>query len=204
MLRQIEGTKEYIMSISEVKNYLKIGDDNTDDGLIYDLIKTATSIIEHEAGGLCIYEQTFEQKLTGDVEEIELLRQPVIGIPTINYYEEFTTTTPEELQNLIDFRISGNTLYHKDGKFPKGRDGDGYTIIYKAGLFQNGSHTNSNNREIQLAKIAMLRIIGYLYENREEYANHIKEGEWQITYDGNLPMGIKRLIMPIHTGLGLI
>jgi hypothetical protein len=204
MLKQIEGTKEYIMSISEAKNYLKLGDDSTDNGLIYDLIKTATSIIEHETGGLCIYEQTFEQKLTGGVEEIELLRQPVIGIPTVNYYEEFTTTTPEELQNLIDFRISGNVLYHKDGKFPKGREGDGYTITYKAGLFQNGSHTNSNNREIQLAKIAMLRIIGFLFENREEYAMQVDEGGWKVSYDGSLPIGIKRLIMPLHTGKGLI
>jgi hypothetical protein len=204
MLVQIEGTKEYIMSISEAKNYLKIGDDSADNSFIYDLIKVTTSIVEHECGGLCIYEQTFEQKLTGGVKSIELLRQPVIEIVKLEYYEKFTTTTPRELIYLTDFRTVGNEIYHKDGRFPVGRDGDGYVITFKSGLFQNGSHTHANNREIQLLKTAMYRIIAFLYENREEYAMQINEGEWQINYEGGLPIGIKRLLMPLHTGKALI
>jgi hypothetical protein len=200
---QTKGPTEFIASIDEVKNYLKIGSDNTDDALINDLIKTATRIIEHECGGLVIYKQTFEQYTTGGCKVIKLLRQPIIGTPTVSYSEDFDSTATN-LVYLTDFRKVNNVLYHSDGYFKKGRDGDGYKITFDAGIFQDGSHSSSTRQETNDLRIAIYRTIAFLYENREEYLTQIKEGQWSVAYDNKFPIGIKLLIMQFHTGNGLI
>jgi uncharacterized phiE125 gp8 family phage protein len=193
-----------IVSRTEAKNYLKIGSDTTDDSLVDDLIKASTSIIERECGGIAICEQTWKQYQKGGVETIELMRQPVIGTPTVSDYEDFDTVTATNITVTSYFRTIENELVHVDGFFEEGRDLDGYTITYKAGKYTASSYTSSDDPDLGVLKTAILRTMAWLYEQREEHVTKIGEDNWNVTYDGNLPMGIKRLIMPMHTGKGLI
>lgn len=203
-LRQVAGPTLTIVTRTEAKNYLKAGSDTVDDSLIDDLIKAATSIIERECGGVSICEQSWTQYQKGGVETIELLRQPVIGVPTVSYYENFEDATPVNITYSSYFRVIENELHHVDGYFEQGRDGDGYTITFKAGLFTASTYTSSDKQELQVFKTAICRTIAYLYEYREEYLTMVKVGEWSVTYDNQLPIGIKTLVMPYHTGRGLI
>jgi uncharacterized phiE125 gp8 family phage protein len=202
-LVQIAGPTLSIVSVSEAKNYLKLGSDTTDDNLIAWLIKTATSIVERECGGLAICEQTWKQYQTGGVETIELLRQPVISTPTVSYYSDFDSTV-ETLTLNTDYRIVDNELYSYDNSFKEGRAGDGYTIEFKAGMFTSSNYTSSDRQELTAIKTLICRILAFLYENREEYLTNISEGTWKAVYDTQLPVGIKLMCMNFHTGKGLI
>lgn len=202
-LVQVSGPTLSIVSTSEAKNYLKLGSDTTDDNLIIDLVKAATAIVEREAGGLAICEQSFIQKQQGNCEEITLQREPVISVSTVSYYEDFDSTV-ETLVEGTDYRRSDNELYHSKGNFDEGRAGDGYTIQFTAGLFTASTYTSSSRQELSVLKSIILRIVGYMYENREEWCESISEGTWKVNYHNELPQGIKRLIMPFHTGRGII
>lgn len=188
-----------IVDTTVTKNYLKVGSDTTDDDLILDLIKAATKIVEQEAGGLCICEQTWKQYQKGGVDEIELLRQPVLNVSSVNYYEDFDSSAVA-ITVSTHYRAVENDLYHVDGYWEQGRDGDGYVTEFTAGKYTASSYTNAD----PALKTAILRIVAWLYENREEYVTNISEGNWSVTYAGELPQGLKRLIMPFHTGKGLI
>lgn len=203
-LVQVSGSTVSIVTRSEAKNYLKLGDDTTDDNLIDDLIKASETVIEKDLGGLCICQKQFKQYQQGNCETIELMRQPNIGIPTVSYYDDFETVTASNITYTSYFKVVENELYHIDSYWEKGRDGDGYIITYNAGLFTASDYTSSDREELQVFKTAILRTIAFLYENREEYTQQISEGNWKVTYDFDLPVGIKRLIMPYHTGKGLI
>jgi hypothetical protein len=193
-----------IVSTQEAKNYLKVNDDTEDNDLITHLIKSSQGIIEKELGNIALTPQTWIQYQTGGVETIELLVSPIIGIPTVSYFQDFNTVTASDITYSTSFRNIDNDLYHADGYWEKGRDGDGYTITFVAGKYTNSNYLTSNEAELQTFKIAILRTIAWLYEQREEHVTDIKEGNWSVSYDGNLPVGIKRLLMPYHSGRGLI
>lgn len=205
-LTLVTGPTLSIVSRSEAKNYIKIGTDTTDDSLVDDLIDAATRIIESEAGGIAICEQTWKQTQTGGTDVIKLMRQPVIGVPTVSYYDDFTTVTATNITYSSYFRVvQPNVLVHVDGYFEEGREQDGYEVMFKAGMFTASTYTNSADQRLQIFKTAILRTIAWMYENREEYVNFVGEGKLQVTYDNKeLPLGIKRLIMPVHSGEGLI
>lgn len=202
-LVQISGPTLSIVSTSEAKNYLKLGSDTTDDNLVTDLVKAATAIVEREAGGLAICEQSFKQYQQGDCDVITLQREPVLAVSTISYYENFDSTA-EILVLGTDYRRLDNELYHSTGVFDEGRAGDGYTIEFSAGLFTASTYTSSSRQELSVLKSIILRIVAYMYENREEWCESISEGTWKVNYHNDLPQGIKRLIMPFHTGRGLL
>lgn len=201
---QTSGPTLSILTTNEVKNYLKLSSDTTDDNLVDQLTKAATAIVERECGGLAICEQTWTQYQQGNCKTIELMRQPVIGIPTVSYYEDFSTVTATNITYSSNFRVVGNELYNVDGYWEKGREGDGYTIVYNAGMFTTSTYTSSTDQRLKSMKSIICRIVAYLYENREEYVNSISEGTWKVTYDGQLPIGIKLLCMNFHTGKGII
>lgn len=201
---QVSGPTLSILTTAEVKNYLKMGSDTTDDNLISDLIKSTAKMIEHECGGLCICEQTWKQYQKGGVETIELQRSPLIGTPTVSYYDDFEDTVPVNITYSSYFRVVENELHHLDGFFEQGRDGDGYTITFKTGLFTASTYTSSDKQELQILKTAQLRAIAFLYENREKYITAISEGNWSVTYNAELPIDVKTFIMPLHTGNGLL
>lgn len=192
-----------IVSKQEMNNYLKI-EENGDTDLVGHIIDTATSIIERECGGIALCEQTWKQQQKGGCQTITLLREPIIGVPTVSFYEEFETTTATNITYSDYFKTVDNELYHVDGYWEEGRDGDGYTITFKAGLFTATDYLTSNNPDLDLFKLAIFRIGAWLFEQREEHTEQISEGNWSINYTKELPSGIKRLLMPISTGRGLI
>lgn len=193
-----------IVSKAEAKNYLKLSSDTTDDSLVEQLIDSATAIIEQELGGLALYHQTWTQYQQGGCETIELMKQPVIGVPTVSYFESFDTVTATNITYTTHFRVLEDELYHADGYFDVGREGDGYKIEYDVGVFTASNYTSSNDPRLDVFKTAICRTVAWLYDNREEHVVSISEGNWKVTYGDNLPQGIKRLIMPFNTGKNLI
>lgn len=194
-----------IVSRSEMKTYLKLGSDTTDDSLIDDLIASAIGMIEKECGGIAICQQTWRQYQKGGIETIQLQREPLIGVPTVSFYDDFDTVTATNITYTTYFRAVKNELFHTDGFFEQGRDGDGYVITYDAGMYTSSTYTASSDPKLKQLKTAVFRIGAWLYEQREEHITDIKENNWSVTYDNKeLPMGIKRLLMPIHTGRGII
>jgi len=182
--------------LEEMKNYLKI-DYTTDDDLIESLIKSARKQVEDELGGLAIIQRQFVQKQTGGLERIELLRQPVQSIASITYNQYYDSTGTA----ITTYRRVGHLLYHQDGFWQTGREADGYIITYTSGLVADtGQSHNSVPRAI---RTAVERIVAYLYENREDFATSISEGNFSINYDKNLRRDINLLLMPYHTGKGL-
>jgi len=192
-----------IVSSTEAKNYLKV-DLTEDDDLIDSLIDASTSVIERELGGYAIYEQTWTQYQRGGCRTIELLRTPLLSTPTVTYHESFSDTTATTLVSGTDFKSVHDELYHTDGYFDLGRDGDGYTVEYTVGLVTASTVTSSDNPDIQMLKTAILRTVAWLYEQREEHSIDIQEENWRMKYSLKLPNGIRRLLMPFHTGKGLI
>jgi len=192
-----------LVSKTEAKNYLKLSSDTADDDLVEDLISASQGMIERELGGLALVTTGFTQYQKGGIETIELMREPIIGTPTVSYYSDFSTVTATSL-TASSIRAVQNELYHVDGYFDEGRDGDGYTIQYDAGYFTASNYTTSTDPALNVFKTAILRAVAWLYEQREEHVTSSNEGEWSVSYSGELPMGIKRLVMPFSTGRGLI
>ena len=198
------GPTQSIVSKAEAKNFLKMSSDTTDDDLVENLISASTAVIERELGGIALYHQTWMQYQQGGVETIELMRQPLIGTPTVSYYEDFSTVTATTL-TASTVRAIESELYHEDRFFIEGRQGNGYSIEYDVGMFTASSYTSSNDPRLGTLKTALFRTIAWLYEQREEGVTAISEGNWSVSYDtSNVPVGIKRLVMPLHSGKGII
>jgi len=172
-----EPTNE-ILDLTLTKNYLKV-DVNTDDDLINLIIKSVRKQIENELGGVLIVKRSVTQKQTGGIEQIELLRQPVNSITSITYYESFDSTG--EILSASDYRIIGNKLIHRDGYWKQGRNGDGYVIVFNAGIVDDTEATAE--AATPSIRQAALRLVAYLYENREEFATTIGEGGFSISYN---------------------
>lgn len=189
-----------IVSSTEMKNYLKV-DGSTDDTLINGLTLAAQSIISRQLGDTPLIETDFTQRQKGGIEHIKLMRNNVNGVPTVSYYESFDTTTATNITYSDYFRKVGNKLIHVNGYFVEGRDGDGYTIDFKAGKYTASSYSSADEG----LKTAVQRIVGYLYENREEGLTDLKESNWTAKYDWSSdPVGVKYLLMPYHSGEGII
>ena len=194
-----------IVSLEEARNYLKTDSDITaDDDLINSLIRTATSIVEKRLGDFSLYHQSHIQKQQGGTQQLNLLRTPVIGTPTVSYYSSFDTVTATNITASTHFKVVGDKLIHKDGYFKRGRDGDGYVIEYDTGLFTASNYTSSDDPRLQTFKEAILRLIARMSEQREEGTTVIHEGNWSITYDDKAMLELKNLIMPFHTGRGIL
>lgn len=184
------------VDLEEMKNYLKI-DYTTDDDLIESLIKGARKQIEDELGGVAIVQRSFVQKQTGGLQRIELLRQPVQTMTSVNFFEYYESTGTL----ITDYRRVNNLLYHKDGFWQTGRDADGYVITYTAGMVADNGQSHQNiPRGI---RSAIERVVAYLYENREDFATSLSEGNLSITYDKSMRRDINLLLMPFHTGKGM-
>jgi uncharacterized phiE125 gp8 family phage protein len=187
------------VTVAQAKNYLKV-DTTNDDTLIESLIIAARKQVENECGGLVIVKRNFTQKQTGGLKQIELLREPINSISSITFYEEFDSTG--EVLSASNYRFVGSNLYHVDSFFQIGRQGDGYQIVFNAGMVDDtlvGASTAPH-----AIKTAILRYVGFLYENREEYATNINEGNFSIAYDQKTLFETKMLLMPYHTGKAVI
>jgi hypothetical protein len=183
-----------ILTVQEAKNYIKVSHSN-DDVLIPLLIKNTTNTIETVIHKV-IHKSGFTQKQQGGCNNIKLMKCPVIGTPTITYYESFDSTGTVLSLN-TDYRIVDNILYNSDNYFTEGRDGDGYKIDYEAGLFTNG--TDDNSMEYAVIKNVMLRLTAFLYENRQQYCTQFNEENWSINYDlTSIPIEIKSMLIPLR------
>jgi uncharacterized phiE125 gp8 family phage protein len=183
------------VSIEEAKNYLKV-DYSTDDTLIENLIHVVRKQIENELGGLLIVKRAVTQRQTGGLETIALLRQPVNSITSVTYYESFESTG--SVISSTDYRFSDGQLYHLNNWFDAGRESDGYVIVYNAGIADDTGQSAENSPHT--LRHAILRIVAYLYENREEYVTQINEGNLSVTYDKKIRSDVNLLLMPYHTG----
>jgi uncharacterized phiE125 gp8 family phage protein len=176
-INSTEPTYEPV-TLSEAKNYLKV-DYTTDDNLISSLIFSARKQIENELGGVAIVKRSFTQKQTGGIKEICLMRQPVNSITSLTYYDSFDSIgeliDPSEYRNVNEF------IFSKNGFFNFGRNADGYVTVFNAGLVED-TQIGASTCPISL-KTAILRIVAYLYENREEFATTIGEGGFSISYN---------------------
>lgn len=191
-----------IVTLGEAKNYLKIDSNITeDDGLISDILTACTAFIEHQTN-LCICQQEYIQYQEGGCKEIELVKFPLSGIPAVEYFGTFEATQSVNITVSDYFRIVGNTLYHIDGSWVRGRKGDGYKITYSAGLFNSSSYTSSNRPELKQFKTALLRLAAWAYENREEYSSEISELDFSQKYSKSLdnPTGITNFLKPLNNG----
>jgi uncharacterized phiE125 gp8 family phage protein len=183
------------VSLELVKNYLKV-DYTTDNDLIEALIHSARKQIEAECGSLAIVRRSVTQKQTGGLQFIDLMRQPVNSITSVTYYESFDSTG--EVIPATDYRFSDGILIHKDGYWKSGRDADGYVIVYNAGITLDTGQSAENSPHT--LRTAIMRLIAFLYENREQYVTGINEGNLSVSYDQNMRKEINMLIMPYHTG----
>lgn len=186
-----EPTHE-LFDVATIKNYLKV-DVSTDDDLIGLIQKSIRKQIENELGGVLIVKRAVTQKQTGGVETISLLRSPVNSITSVTFYENFDSTG--EVLAATDYRFHDGQLYHKDGYWKQGRAGDGYVIVFNAGIVDDTGQTAEN--ATPALRMAALRLIAYLYENREEFATTISEGNFSISYNSIVSNSeFKNLLMP--------
>lgn len=186
------------VSLEEAKNYLKV-DYATDDDLIEILIHVARKQIENELGGLAIVRRSVTQKQTGGIEKLEVMRQPLNSITSITYYENFDSAG--SVIAASNYRFVDGMIIHKDGYWKAGRDGDGYVIVYNAGISADTGQAAENSPHT--LRQAIMRIVAYLYENREEYVTQINEGNMTVTYDKKTRSDVNLLLMPYHTGKGV-
>lgn len=190
-----------ILTIEEAKNYIKINHHN-DNTLITSIIKNSTNVIENTIHKV-IHKSGFTQKQQGGISNIKLMKCPVIGTPTVTYYETFSSTGTVLTLN-TDYRIVDNILCHANDYFVQGRQFDGYKIDYEAGLFT--SAIDDNSMEYTVIKNCMLRLSAFLYENRQQYCTQFNEENWSISYNyTDIPIEIKSMLLPLRqSNLGVL
>ena len=112
------------------------------------------------------------------------------------YYDDFDSTG-KLLTESTDFRVAGQFLVHEDGHWDYQRPHDGYTINYTV-----AGNWDANDKRLDTLKTAAMRLVGWLYENREEYVTQINE-MFGTTYTyAQIPEGIKRLLNSISEDVG--
>jgi uncharacterized phiE125 gp8 family phage protein len=178
----------YPVTLTEAKNYLKI-DFTDDDTLITDLIKASTDYIENMSGGVLLHKRTVTQYQTGGIENISLLRTPVVSITSF----EKAVSFDDSYSTVENYRLGNNTLYHQSGFFEKGRESDGYKIVYVAGI-ANDASVSTIRYEM---KICILRVLAYLYENRQEYVTSYSDQGYSVSYNVSQSNDIKKEVTKI-------
>jgi hypothetical protein len=192
-----------LVTTAETKNYLRIDSAITaDDSLISDLLVVSAKFVENQINQVLV-ETEFLQKQTGGCEIIELVKSPLIGTPSIEYYESFDSVA-SLLTMSTDFRVVGYELFNINNYWKSGRNGDGYNITYKAGMFSASSYTSSTNNSLQIIKTAMLRFCAWLYENREEFSGDLNEDKFYQKYSKDAPNSIKTYLMQLNDGRNIL
>lgn len=182
------------VTVNEAKNYMKV-DDTTDDTLIAQLIKSSRKMIETHAA-LTFHRRQITQKQTGGLDTLDALRVPVTTVSSIQYAENFDSAYIT--LDASEYRLAGNRLFSEDYKFKQGREADGYTITYTAGMVADTTPSTLNND----MKTAILRMTAFLYENRQEYSQGWSEQGFSIDYD-IMKAQLNRIINPYSTAKGI-
>lgn len=187
------------ITVNEAKNYMKV-DDSTDDALILQLIKTSRKMIETQAA-LAFHRRTVTQKQTGGIETLDAMRVPVHSVSSIQFAEEFDSSYI--ILDSSEYRLANNRFFNENYRFQRGRDGDGYVITYVAGMVADTTPSTLNND----MKTAILRVVAFLYENRQEYAQGWSEQGFSISYESEgvalLKGIINKLVNPYASAKGI-
>jgi uncharacterized phiE125 gp8 family phage protein len=194
MLKLITPATTSILGITATKNYLKV-EHTTDDSLLTDIIiPSAISAVE-AFSGYRTAPQIWEQYEEGGVDKISLNEAPVSSVDSVTVYENFDSTG-YLITVSTDFRIVDNDLYHADGYWDKMRSGDGYTIRYTVGSWDDSDY------RIAALSAAALRTAAWLYENREEFLVSVQESH-MLNFDfSRIPAGAKVLLASFARNLG--
>jgi uncharacterized phiE125 gp8 family phage protein len=183
---ETEPTYEPV-TLTEAKTYLRV-DTTEDDTLITGLIKTARKICENLSNRY-FHQRTITQKQTGGIEIIDFMRSPVTTVSSVTFIQS-TDASPE---SFTDFYHTTEKMFStsQNTKFSVGRLGDGYTIQYTAGIVADATPSTLSTD----IKTAILRVLGYLYENRIEGTKNTSEQGFSITYEQS--MDIQKILNPI-------
>lgn len=192
-----------LVTTAEAKNYLRIDSSITaDDSLIGDLLAVSAKFVESQINQVLV-ETGFVQKQTGGCNTLELVKSPLVGNPVVEYYEKFDSVASLKTIS-TDFRVVENELHNVNSYWSSGRQGDGYSITYTAGMFTAGSYTSSTDKNLQIIKTAMLRFCAWLYESREEFSGDLSEDNFTQKFSKDVPNGIINSLMPLCDGRNIL
>jgi len=156
------------LSLSEVKLHLKV-DADADDALISNLIQGARELLE-DACSITLIKSTYRIYLDGFQQMIYLPRAPLISVDSVKYLD-----TDGSEQTLAASRYSIDAV-SKPGRIRindiPGTDADALNAVwveYQAGYLDSSVEADLQAAVPMVARQAMLLIIGYWYENREDF-----------------------------------
>jgi len=175
------------VTLAEAKNYLRV-DTTEDDLLIASLIKTARRTCENLSNRY-FHQRQVIQKQTGGLEVIDFMRSPVTTVSSVIYKDTADSTG----EAFTEFYITSEKMFTTalQSRFTHGRQGDGYTITYTAGIVADATPSTISSD----IKIAILRVVGFMYENRAEGTKSTSEQGFSITYEQG--MEIQKILNPI-------
>lgn len=181
-----------ILGVTATKNYLKV-EHAVDDTLINTLMAVAVAKVEQYTG-LATGVQTWRQDEDGGIDEIELIKRPLQSVLEVKEFDDFDSTGTL-LTESTDFRVAGQYLVNKDDYWDKQRAHDGYQIKFTAGLA-------TGDYRISIMETVALRLVAWLYENREEYVTQVGDA-FNVVYDfSKTPPGVLDLLRPISEEVG--
>ncbi len=156
--KQVSKATAEILSLAEVKNYLKV-DDTTDDTLIGILINTAISYAEKYMG-IDLLETVWENYRDDIEQDLTLRRAKFLSVSGIQYMHDGSYN----LVDSDDYQIAGNGVYGKVERIslPESYDDhpEAIKIVFKTGFGATGSDVPYD------IKTALMSHIACLYENR--------------------------------------
>lgn len=184
-LTLLEPATATILNTTATKQYLRVND-STDDTLIVLMEKTAIGMVESWTG-YATSPQQWRLDTPGDAENIELPISPVYSVDEIKEFASFTSTG-SLLTAGTDYRVIGDTIVHSQGYWPEARAVDGYQIKFTSGVWESGDSRLNN------LYIAALRLVAWMYENREEFVTSQQENFIANIDVTKMPIGLKALL----------
>lgn len=169
------------VSLEEAKQNMKIEDDNSEDLLISSFIRSARAFVESESGYVFVQRQFVETFDAWPDGFIRLDRRPFVSLDEFEYYD-----SAFQVQPYLDAFVVPNRapvqVYPTPGttSFPVLPTGGVGTVRYTAG-FPEGSQ----DERVELARQAILLLVGHWYANREAGTERVTE---------EIPFGVNSLI----------
>jgi uncharacterized phiE125 gp8 family phage protein len=147
------------VSLAEAKANLRIVDDDSEDALISSFIRSARAYVETESGFVFVRRQ-FVESFNYWPKYLQLSRQPIVSIESVDY-----TDSNGAPQTVADADYYSALLLRRItpvGTWPTLGNGGAISVKYTAG-FDEGEQAE----EIELARQAILLLVGHWYANRE-------------------------------------
>jgi uncharacterized phiE125 gp8 family phage protein len=155
----IDIAADELVSLTDAKRQVRMAEDDNEDAFIASLIAPARAYCERYSSHVFL-ERSITETFTRWGDYLLLSKRPVISVDAISYID-----TDGNEQDYTGFVAAGDPvrIYPPVGEsFPGMADGGTVTVEYTAGY-----PDNSTSEEPQLARQAMLLLIGHWFENRE-------------------------------------